>query len=90
MTRRVSRPATEFSRQLAIRVRAADPDLDARITAFALVSMIEWTSYYVQSRQLRVTPAAALDVIAAVTRAALHGPVHRDPTPEAGRAVLRS
>jgi len=81
---------TEFSRQLAIRVRTAAPDLDPRMTAFALVSMIERTSYYVQSRQLRVTPAAALDVIAAVTRAALHGPTVRDPTPTAGPVVLRS
>ena len=81
---------TEFSRQLAIRVRAAAPDLDPRMTAFALVSMIERMSYYVQSRQLRVTPAAALDVLAAVTRSALHGPMGRDPTPAPGRAVLRS
>jgi AcrR family transcriptional regulator len=64
----------EFSRQLAIRVRAAAPDLEPRTTAFALVSMIERTSYYVQARQLRVAPAAMLDVIANVTRAALHGP----------------
>jgi len=64
---------TEFSRQLAIRVRAAAPGLEPRTTAFALVSMIERTSYYVQARQLRVAPAAMLDVIANVTRAALHG-----------------
>jgi AcrR family transcriptional regulator len=81
---------TEFSRQLAIRVRAAAPDLDPRMTAFALVSMIERTSYYVQSRQLRVNPAAVLDVIAAVTRAALHGSTRHDPTPAPGPAVLRS
>jgi AcrR family transcriptional regulator len=81
---------TEFSRQLAIRVRAAAPDLDARMTAFALVSMIERMSYYVQSRQLHVTPAAALDVLAAVTEAALHGAAAQDPTPVRGRAVVRS
>jgi AcrR family transcriptional regulator len=64
---------TEFSRQLAVRVRAAAPDLDARMTAFALVSMIERMSYYVQAGQLRVTTADALDVMDRVTRAALHG-----------------
>jgi AcrR family transcriptional regulator len=69
----------EFSRQLATRVRAADPTLDPGIAAFALVSMIERTTYYVQSRQLPVDPAAALDVLAAVTQAAVHGA--REPVP---------
>jgi AcrR family transcriptional regulator len=64
---------TEFSRQLAVRVRAAAPDLDARMTAFALVSMIERMSYYVQAGQLRVATTDALDVMDRVTRAALHG-----------------
>jgi len=63
----------EFSRQLAVRVRAAAPDLDARMTAFALVSMIERMSYYVQAGQLRVGTGDALDVLDRVTRAALHG-----------------
>ncbi len=64
---------TEFSRQMAMRVRDAAPDLDAGITAFALVSMIERTSYYIESQQLETSRAAALDVMAAVTRAALTG-----------------
>jgi AcrR family transcriptional regulator len=68
---------TEFSRQLATRVRAADPGLDLRLdpgaAAFALVSMIERTTYYVQSRQLRVDPTEMLDVLASVTHAAVHG-----------------
>ncbi len=89
---------TEFSRHLATRVRAAAPDLDAGAAAFVLVSMIERTSYYVQSRQLRVAAAETLDVLAAVTRSAVHGarrPAHRDSaapvaTAAAGRAVLRS
>jgi AcrR family transcriptional regulator len=68
----------EFSRQLAVRVRAAAPDLDARMTAFALVSMIERMSYYVQSGQVRVGTADALDVLARVTRAALHGAVRAE------------
>jgi len=62
---------TEFSRQMATRVRDAAPDLDAGLAAFALVSMIERTSYYVESRQLRAERADALDVMTAVTRAAL-------------------
>jgi len=64
---------TDFSRQLAVRVRTAAPDLDARMTAFALVSMIERTTYYVHSRLLRVNPDEAIDVLARVTEAALHG-----------------
>jgi len=68
---------TEFSRQLATRVRAADHGLDPRLdpgaAAFALVSMIERTTYYVQSRLLHVEPAEMLDVLAAVTQAAVHG-----------------
>jgi AcrR family transcriptional regulator len=89
---------TEFSRQLATRVRSAAPDLDAGTAAFALVSMIERTTYYVQSRQLVVSAAASLDVLAAVTEAAVHGareaadpgrsPVR--PPAAAGQAVLRS
>lgn len=62
---------TEFSRQMSMRVREAAPDLDAGLTAFALVSMIERTSYYVESRQLQTDPAATRDVMAAVTQAAL-------------------
>jgi AcrR family transcriptional regulator len=64
---------TEFSRQLATRVRSVAPDLDAGVAAFALVSMIERTSYYVEARGLRITAAEALDVLAAVTYAAVHG-----------------
>ena len=64
---------TEFSRQMAARVRDAAPDLDAGLTAFALVSMIERTSYYVESRQLDADPAAARDVMAAVMCAAIGG-----------------
>jgi AcrR family transcriptional regulator len=63
----------EFSRQLAVRVRAVAPELDARMTAFALVSMIERMSYYLQAGQLRVGTDDALDVMDRVTRAALHG-----------------
>ncbi|HUV11617.1 MAG TPA: helix-turn-helix domain-containing protein [Acidimicrobiia bacterium] len=62
---------TEFSRQMAMRVRDAAPDLHAGLTAFALVSMIERTSYYVESRQLQTDPGAAHEVMAAVTQAAL-------------------
>jgi AcrR family transcriptional regulator len=68
---------SEFSRQLAVRVRAAAPDLDPRMTAFALVSMIERMSYYLQAGQLRVGAYAALDMLDRVTRAALHGATAR-------------
>ncbi|MFO7591950.1 MAG: helix-turn-helix domain-containing protein [Acidimicrobiia bacterium] len=64
---------TEFSRQMAARVREAAPDLDAGLTAFALVSMIERTSYYVESHQLKADAGATRDVMAAVVHAALAG-----------------
>lgn len=64
---------TEFSRQMAARVREAAPDLDAGLTAFALVSMIERTRYYVESHQLKADAAATQDVMAAVIHAALGG-----------------
>jgi AcrR family transcriptional regulator len=60
-----------FSEELAERVRVAAPDLDARMAAFALVSMIERTSYYTQTRHLDVSVDETLDVLAHVTRAAL-------------------
>jgi AcrR family transcriptional regulator len=66
---------TRFSDELAQRVEQVAPDLDPAMTAFALVSMIERTSYYVQSGQLELDGDAALDVMARVTRAAL------DPRP---------
>jgi hypothetical protein len=65
------------------------------VAAFAIVSMIERTTYYRQSRRLQIGAAETLDVLAAVTQAAVHGA--REPVPLTGRApaetldvVLRS
>jgi AcrR family transcriptional regulator len=66
---------TDFSGELAQRVQSAAPELDAAMTAFALVSMIERTSYYVQTGQLDVSSDETLDVLARVTRSAIHGTV---------------
>jgi AcrR family transcriptional regulator len=65
---------TQFSRELARRVRTAAPDLDSGVTAFALVSMIERTNYLVEARQLQVDRTETLPTLATVTMAALHGP----------------
>ncbi len=64
----------QFSRELARRVRAAAPDLDAGVTAFALISMIERFTYLVEAHQLPVDRAEALPTLAFATMAALHGP----------------
>jgi AcrR family transcriptional regulator len=64
---------TQFSRELARRVRAAAPDLDPAVTAFALVSMIERFTYLVEAEQLAVGRADALPTLAHATMAALHG-----------------
>ncbi len=64
----------QFSRELARRVRAAAPDLDAGVTAFALISMIERFTYLVEAKQLPVDRAEALPTLAFATMAALHGP----------------
>lgn len=68
----------EFSRELAKRVRAAAPDLDARIAAVALVSMIERAAYYLESRQLRVARDDMVATLAAVTHASLFGAPSRN------------
>jgi AcrR family transcriptional regulator len=65
---------SQFSRELAVRVRVAAPDLDPGVTAFALVSMIERTTYLVEARQLQVDRADAPATLARATMAALHGP----------------
>jgi len=64
---------TQFSRELALRVRTAAPDLDAGVTAFALVSMIERTNYLVEGRRLQIDSTQTIPTLAAVTMAALHG-----------------
>ena len=64
---------TQFSRELALRIRTAAPDLDAGVTAFALVSMIERTNYLVEGRRLQVDSTQTITTLAAVTMAALHG-----------------
>jgi AcrR family transcriptional regulator len=64
----------QFSRELALRVRAAAPDLDAGIAAFALVSMIERMHYLMEAKALTVGRADAVVTLAAATMAALHGP----------------
>ena len=85
---------TQFSRELARRVRTAAPDLDPGVTAFALVSMIERTNYLVEGRRLHVDSIETIPTLAAATMAALHGsrrsrPAAEPPTP-IGRPGLYS
>ncbi len=55
-----------FGEQVAQRVRAAAPDLDPRVTALALVAMIERIHYLIHTGQLRLDHDAVLDVLADV------------------------
>jgi AcrR family transcriptional regulator len=63
----------EFSRELARRIRVAAPELDARLTAVALVAMIERAAYYLESRQVRVGRDEMVATLSAVTHASLFG-----------------
>ena len=80
----------QFARELATRVRAAAPDLDAWVAALALVAMIERATYYLQARQIRVERAELVTTLAAVTHASLFGAAARDAPRTAGDPVLRS
>jgi AcrR family transcriptional regulator len=64
---------SEFSRQLARRVRVAAPTLDHRVAATALVSMIERSHYYFQARQLRIPRDELVTTLTSVTQAGLFG-----------------
>jgi len=64
---------SEFSRQLARRVRIAAPTLDHRVAATALVAMIERSQYYLHARRLRIPRDAMLATLTAATQAGLFG-----------------
>ncbi|HEV3451845.1 MAG TPA: helix-turn-helix domain-containing protein [Acidimicrobiia bacterium] len=80
----------QFARELATRVRAAAPDLDARVAALALVAMIERAVYYQQAEQVRADRDELVITLAAVTHASLFGAAARGVTAEAPDPVLRS
>ena len=65
-------------------LRAAVPDLDARVAALALVAMIERATYYLKTRQIRVGRAELVTTLAGVTHAGLFG-----ATPGTGDAHVR-
>lgn len=59
----------------AVELRAgARGHIDAQVAALALVAMIERLHYYAMTHQVRVTPEAMIDTLAAVTHAAICGP----------------
>jgi hypothetical protein len=65
---------TGFARVLSERIRrSAAPDIDPGIAAVAVVAMIERFNYYVLSRQIDVSRARALEMLATVTHHALLG-----------------
>lgn len=70
---------TEFSRQLARRIRSAAPELEARIAATAFVSMIERSHYYFQAGQPRISREVLLATLTSVTQAGLFGTSDRAP-----------
>jgi AcrR family transcriptional regulator len=63
----------QFSRELALRLRSAAPDLDARVAAIAIVSMVERSHYYVAAGRPRVARDDLVATQAAVTLAVLFG-----------------
>ena len=64
---------TQFAGSLEDRLREAAPDLDPQVASLAIVAMIERSSYYVLSHQLKVGREEMLDTLAAATCAAVYG-----------------
>jgi AcrR family transcriptional regulator len=63
----------QFSREVAVRLRHAAPDLDPDLAALALVAMIERSNYYLATRQVRVAGGEMVEMLARVTHAGLFG-----------------
>jgi AcrR family transcriptional regulator len=63
----------QFSRELAVRLRDAAPELDPDLAALALVAMIERSNYYLASRQLRVDGDEMVATLARVVHSGLYG-----------------
>jgi AcrR family transcriptional regulator len=64
---------TQFAGCLEDRLRVAAPDLDPLVASLAIVAMIERSSYYVLSHQLKVGREEMLDTLATATCAAVYG-----------------
>jgi AcrR family transcriptional regulator len=67
------RLVAEFSRELERRLRSVAPDLDARVAATAIISMIERSHYYVAAGRPKVPCDDLVATLAAVTLASLFG-----------------
>jgi AcrR family transcriptional regulator len=80
----------QFALELATRLRAAAPGVDARVGAVALVAMIERANYYLEARQIRAEREDLVATLAAVTHAGLFGAGAREVTPARAAPVLRS
>jgi AcrR family transcriptional regulator len=78
---------SEFSRQLARRVRVAAPTLDHRVAATALVSMIERSHYYLRASRLRIPRDELLSTLTWVTQAGLFGAAAARPAKTAEPAT---
>ena len=63
----------QFSRELALRLPDAAPDVHPEIAALALVAMIERSNYYLASRQLRVDSDEMVATLARVVHNSLYG-----------------
>jgi AcrR family transcriptional regulator len=64
---------TQFAGSLEDRLRVSAPDVDPQVAAMAIVAMIERSSYYVLSHQLKVGRDEMLDTLATVTSAIVYG-----------------
>jgi hypothetical protein len=64
---------TRFAGSLEDRLRISAPDVDPQVAALAIVAMIERSSYYVLSHQLKVDREQMLDTLATVTSAIVFG-----------------
>lgn len=81
---------SQFALELATRLRASVPDVDARVGALALVAMIERAHYYLEASQIHVDRDDLITTLAAVTHAGLFGAAARSATPARETPVLRS
>lgn len=63
----------DLTTALAVRIRAADTDVDPDLAAIATVAMVERFNYFVVSRQVAANRDEMLDTLAGVVHRALFG-----------------
>ncbi|HSO96068.1 MAG TPA: helix-turn-helix domain-containing protein [Acidimicrobiia bacterium] len=81
---------SQFALELATRLRANVPDVDARVGALALVAMIERAHYYLETSQIHVDRDDLITTLAVVTHAGLFGATARGAPAARETPALRS